>query len=95
MTPKLADELSAGAVARRSSACVTRSSECGVTSSGSVMVPCPWFPSVAAGCQENADIDVGVHLTLTCDWDRYRSGPISTRDPASGAFPIRSEGWHL
>jgi len=56
----------------------------GVISSGSVMVPCPWFPAVAAACRGNADIDVGVHLTLTSEWDRYRWGPISTRDPASG-----------
>ena len=58
--------------------------EHGVISSGSVMVPCPWFSAVAAGCRGNADIDVGVHLTLTSEWDTYRWGPISTRDPASG-----------
>ena len=56
----------------------------GVISSGSAMVPCPWFPAVAARCRERADVDVGVHLTLTCEWDGYRWGPISTRDPASG-----------
>jgi chitin disaccharide deacetylase len=55
-----------------------------VTSAGSVMVPCPWFPAVAAGCRNHAGLDVGVHLTLTSEWDGYRWGPISTRDPASG-----------
>jgi predicted glycoside hydrolase/deacetylase ChbG (UPF0249 family) len=56
----------------------------GLTSSGSVMVPCPWFPEVAARCRGRNDLDVGVHLTLTSEWDGYRWGPISSRDPASG-----------
>jgi chitin disaccharide deacetylase len=56
----------------------------GVVSAGSVMVPCPWFPAVAAGCRNDAELDVGVHLTLTSEWDGYRWAPISTRDPASG-----------
>lgn len=58
--------------------------EFGLISSGAVMVPCPWFPSVAAYCRETPGVDLGVHLTLTSEWDSYRWGPISTRDPASG-----------
>lgn len=57
---------------------------CGVISAGSVMVPCPWFPAVTAGCRKHPEVDVGVHLTLTSEWDSYRWGPLSTRDPASG-----------
>ncbi|MCS6849100.1 MAG: polysaccharide deacetylase family protein [Anaerolineae bacterium] len=56
----------------------------GIISSGAVMVPCPWFPKVAAYCRTNPDVDMGVHLTLTSEWDVMRWGPISTRDPASG-----------
>jgi predicted glycoside hydrolase/deacetylase ChbG (UPF0249 family) len=56
----------------------------GLISSGAVMVPCPWFPHVAAYCRQHARVDLGVHLTLTSEWDTYRWGPISTRDPASG-----------
>ncbi len=56
----------------------------GLVSSAAVMVPCAWFPSVAAYCREHPDVDMGVHLTLTCEWDVYRWGPISTGDPASG-----------
>jgi chitin disaccharide deacetylase len=59
-------------------------SDAGLTSSGSVMVPCPWFAQVAARCRGRSDIDIGVHLTLTSEWDGYRWGPISSRDPASG-----------
>ncbi len=58
--------------------------EGGALSSGSVMVPCPWFGAVAARCRGRAELDLGVHLTLTCEWDVYRWGPLSTRDPDSG-----------
>ena len=63
----------------------------GVVSSGSAMVPCPWFPAVAAGCRAMDGIDLGVHLTLTSEWDTCRWGPISTRDPASGL--VDEEGY--
>jgi predicted glycoside hydrolase/deacetylase ChbG (UPF0249 family) len=56
----------------------------GLVSSGAVMVPCPWFPQVAAYCRQHPLVDLGVHLTLTSEWDGYRWGPISTRDLASG-----------
>ncbi|HEU5099976.1 MAG TPA: polysaccharide deacetylase family protein, partial [Roseiflexaceae bacterium] len=56
----------------------------GLISSAAVMVPCGWFPAAAALGRANPDYDLGVHLTLTCEWDAYRWGPISTRDPETG-----------
>ena len=56
----------------------------GIVSSAAVMVPCPWFPQVAALCREYPEIDMGVHLVVNSEWDSYRWGPISTRDPATG-----------
>lgn len=58
--------------------------DAGLVSSAATMVPCPWFPAVAAYCRDNPTADVGVHTTLTCEWDAYRWGPLSTRDAASG-----------
>lgn len=63
----------------------------GIISSGATMVPCPWFPTVSALCRNNPKMDLGVHLTLTSEWDGYRWGPVSTRDPLSGL--IDDEGY--
>lgn len=58
--------------------------DAGLVSSAATMVPCPWFPAVAALCRQRSDVDLGVHLTLTCEYRSYRWGPISTRDAACG-----------
>ena len=58
--------------------------EFGTITSGAVMVPCPWFPAVAQMCRENPKIDMGVHATLNAEWESYRWGPVSTREPNSG-----------
>jgi chitin disaccharide deacetylase len=63
----------------------------GLVSSGAVMVPCGWFPAAAALSRANPGYDLGIHLTITCEWDAYRWGPISTRDPESGL--IDAEGY--
>lgn len=56
----------------------------GTISAAAVMVPCPWFPSVAQMCRENPEIDMGVHATLNAEWESYRWGPVSTRETGSG-----------
>ena len=56
----------------------------GSISSGAVMTPCPWFPTVAQMCRENSAIDMGVHATLNAEWENYRWGPVSGGEAGSG-----------
>jgi len=53
-------------------------------SSGSVLVNAPWFFETAAVCRENPHYDMGVHLTLTCEYEHYRWPPLSSVDSSTG-----------
>ena len=51
---------------------------------GSVMVPGAWFREVVDAAGRDGSLDLGVHLTLTSEWETCRWGPVSTVSPASG-----------
>ena len=50
--------------------------------SGSVMVPCPAFPQAAALARERPELDLGVHLTLNCEYVTYRWRPVRDDVPS-------------
>jgi len=59
----------------------------GIATSATLMVPCPWAREAVDMC---GDLDIGVHLTLTCEYPGYRwralTGAKSLHD-ADGFMP--------
>jgi predicted glycoside hydrolase/deacetylase ChbG (UPF0249 family) len=49
----------------------------GIVRSVEVQVPCPWFNEAVKLLRENPTCDVGVHLTLTSEWENYKWGPLT------------------
>ncbi len=51
--------------------------EKGICRSVELMVPCPWFAEAALLLRERPEYDVGVHLTLTSEWQHLKWGPLT------------------
>jgi hypothetical protein len=79
-------------VARSVNAAVERAFASGGITSGSVMVPCPWFPDFAAYYREHGPFDVGIHITLTAEWDHYKWGGVA---PANEIPSLLDEYGHF
>lgn len=65
----------------------------GLVACGSVMVPCPWFREIAEAGARDPTLELGVHLTLTSEWEHYRWAPISTTSRASGLIDEEGYFW--
>jgi len=53
--------------------------EHGWITSSSILVPCPWFPEVAAWAKRHQDADLGIHLAVNSEWTTFRWPPLSGR----------------
>ena len=65
----------------------------GAISSASVMIPTPWIAEVAAYARAHPNADLGIHLTITSEWQTYRWGSVESKDKvpslldSAGTFP--------
>ena len=57
-------------------ACI-RSYKAGIMKTVELMVPCGWFPEAVKMLNENPGLDVGVHITLTSEWENIKWRPLT------------------
>lgn len=60
-------------------ACIRAFDSKGITS-GSIMVPCPWAREIEGYVKAHPGMDVGIHLTMTSEWESYKWGGVSSSD---------------
>lgn len=49
----------------------------GLVNSASLMMPCKYALDAIQTLKDYPTMDIGVHLTLTCEWDKYKWGSLS------------------
>src|SRR5579875_2729122 len=59
---------------------ILRSLTEGVTCSTTLMAPCPWALHAMHMLKDNPATPFGVHLTVVCETDHYRWGPLTCKD---------------
>jgi len=65
----------------------------GVANSCSIMMPCPWVPGFVQYLKKHPEIDAGLHLTLTAEWEQYRWAPLSGPKAVPGLIDGEGVFW--
>src|SRR5688572_12640541 len=64
----------------------------GIETSIEIIVPSPWFPEAVKMLEANPAVDVGIHITLTSEWDNVKYRPLTNsptlRDKDGYFFPF-------
>ncbi|MEO6220207.1 MAG: polysaccharide deacetylase family protein [Ginsengibacter sp.] len=64
----------------------------GIEKSIEVIVASPWFPEAVSLLKQNPGVDVGIHLTLTSEWENIKWRPLSDcpslKDSSGYFFPM-------
>lgn len=67
--------------------------EKGLITSGTIMVPCPWFEEIAAYASSTPKADFGLHLTHTSEWKVYKWGPVASKTDVPGLVTPQGYLW--
>jgi len=68
--------------------------EKGYLSSAAVMMPCPNAESMIVWTNNHRSADIGMHLTLTSEWQNYRWGPLSNPAKVPGLVDPDGKFYH-
>ena len=69
------------------------SMENGLMTSGTIMVPCGWFPGIARYAKAHPEKDFGLHLTHTSEWPSVRWGPVAPKSEVPGLVDPEGYFW--
>ncbi len=64
-------------ISHSSNAAIIDAYKAGLQKSAEVIVTGPWFPEAVRLLNDNPGLDVGVHLTLTSEWENLKWRPLS------------------
>ena len=65
----------------------------GFVNCGSLMPPCPWSLEIIDICKSRNDLDIGIHLTLTSEYNFYKWRPMSGPNTNTGLVDSNGFFW--